>query len=341
MKRHSPDKGESQKDHETERTTRSKVWAGRDAEKGSSSNSHNSGNNDSSKPLEKVPACEQIARLLDLCNAPKPEVPQPLLRRTASLSGDIETAARSLLPENTPALYERKWINGRDTGRGDGVLLKFMQFNVLADGLSGEDPEKGGFDAVPALSLDWQFRRINLLREIFRQGVWPDIISMEEVDHYEDWFRPFLSALGYSGSFVAKPSSPCKQTAPHSGLEDGCALFWRNDTVELKQLETMNYHHRDPVDGKPADRKSNQVAILATLKVQGAQPVVAAVTHLVAEKTSEGERRRAQQMSELIERLGALALPCIVGLGLARCCHLIPFPCPARSIQGSSCPLLR
>ena len=29
-----------------------------------------------------------------------------------------------------------------------GVPLKFMQFNVLADGLSGEDPDKGGKDKV-------------------------------------------------------------------------------------------------------------------------------------------------------------------------------------------------
>ena len=68
--------------------------------------------------------------------------------------------------------------------------------------------------------------------------------------------------------------------------------------------------------GIPTDDTSSQVAILATLKVQGAQPVVAAVTHLIAAKTPEGERGRAQQMSALIQRLGAIGLPCIVGLGL-------------------------
>ena len=266
MKRQSPDKeGGVQRDDEAERTaTRQKVEDGQDAGgSGGSNNSDGGSRSESTKPLEKVPAHEQIARLLDLCNAPKPGVPQPLLRRTASLSGDIEEAARSLLPADTPALYEREWASGKgaDAGCNGGVLLKFMQFNVLADGLSGEDPEKGGFNAVPPLSLDWQFRRINLLREIFRQGVWPDIISMEEVDHYEDWFSPFLSALGYSGSFMAKPSSPCKLTAPQSGLEDGCALFWRNDTVELQELETMNYDQYSQ-EGTPTDKKSNQVVIL-------------------------------------------------------------------------------
>lgn len=296
------------------RVTRQKVGGSEDA---GDDSGVVSGRDRRGPEVEEVPAHEQIAKLLDLCSVPKPGVAHPLLRRTPSLSGDIEQAARSLLPSGTPALYKREWANGKAT-RAGGVLLKFMQFNVLADGLSGKDPEKGGFEAVPPLSLDWQFRRINLLREIFRQGVWPDIISMEEVDHYDDWFKPFLTALGYLGSFIAKPNSPCKRTAPDSGLEDGCALFWRNDTVELKQLETMNYDNYAE-DGTPTGEKSNQVAILATLKVQGAGPVVAAVTHLSAAKTPEGERSRAHQMSELINRLSSLRLPCIVGLGLALC----------------------
>jgi hypothetical protein len=82
----------------------------------------------------------------------KPDVEKPLLRRSASLSGDIEDAARSLLPENTPALYPRVWTGDREAST-EGVQLKFMQFNVLADGLSGEDPGKGGFGAVPPQSL--------------------------------------------------------------------------------------------------------------------------------------------------------------------------------------------
>mmetsp|Transcript_36661 Transcript_36661/g.59095 ORF Transcript_36661/g.59095 Transcript_36661/m.59095 type:complete len:498 (+) Transcript_36661:84-1577(+) len=264
--------------------------------------------------LAKVPAQEQIAQLLELCTNARPGMAQPLLRRTASLSGDIEGAARSLLPAETPALYPRVWVNGVEAPR-EGVQLKFMQFNVLADGLSGEDPSKGGFNAVPPQSLDWQFRRINLVREIFRQGVWPDIISMEEVDHYYDWFEPLLTQLGYAGKYKAKPNSPCKKTAPHSGLEDGCALFWRTDTVTMMNIETMNFNNYND-DGTLTGEKSNQVAILATLQVRGAVPVVAAVTHLSAAKTVEGEQARSQQMNELIEHLETFQLPCIVGLDM-------------------------
>ena len=51
-----------------------------------------------------------------------------------------------------------------------------------------------------------------------------------------------------------------------SGLEDGCALFWRTDTVTLQNVETMNYNAYTE-DGSLSGEKANQVAILATLQV--------------------------------------------------------------------------
>ncbi len=41
--------------------------------------------------------------------------------------------------------------------------------------------------------------------------------------------------------------------------------------------------------------KPNEVAILATLQVDGASPFVAAVTHLLAAKTVERERERERK----------------------------------------------
>lgn len=138
---------------------------------------------------------------------------------------------------------------------------------------------------------------------------------MEEVDHYYDWFEPLLTQLGYAGKYKAKPNSPCKKTAPGTGLEDGCALFWRTDTVHMISIETMNFDKYDD-DGAATGEKSNQVAILATLQVCGAVPVVAAVTHLSAAKTALGEEARSHQMNELLEHLETFQLPCIVGLDM-------------------------
>ena len=137
-------------------------------------------------------------------------------------------------------LYRRRWAESSDTS--PGAPLRVVQFNVLADGLSGRDTKLGGFDSAPKESLKWEARRRRLLEEIFRHpGREPDVICLEEVDHYHDWFMPQLSKRGYRGFFLKKPKSPCLKTAPGSGLEDGCALFCREATVAVARVEAMNY----------------------------------------------------------------------------------------------------
>lgn len=134
---------------------------------------------------------------------------------------------------------------------------------------------------------------------------------MQEVDHFHDFFVHKYDALGYDGRFIKKPYSPCKNSLDPN-LEDGCALFWRRDRLTLVELDTMNYEKLNP-DGQPTGTKSNQVALLATLLAKGAAgPAIFAVTHLAAAKTAEGERTRAQQAAQLLDRLHAARLPCVV-----------------------------
>ena len=185
-----------------------------------------------------------------------------------------------------------------------------VQFNVLADGLSGRDTKLGGFDSAPPASLRWEARRERLLEEVFRHpGRVPDVICLEEVDHYSDWFLPRLRERGYRGFFVKKPKSPCLKTAPGSGLEDGCALFCREATVAVARVETMNYE------------ASNQVALLATVRVAESSSLVLACTHLVARKTAEGEAARKRQVCELMERLDTMGLPCVICLDMNAAPH--------------------
>ena len=209
-------------------------------------------------------------------------------------------------------LYRRRWADSPDTT--PGVPLRVVQFNVLADGLSGRDTKLGGFDSAPPASLRWEARRERLLEEIFRHpGPEPDVICLEEVDHYSDWFLPRLRERGYRGFFVKKPKSPCLKTAPGSGLEDGCALFCREATVAVARVETLNY------------ASSNQVALLATVRMTGPQTgsssFVVACTHLVARKTAEGEAARKRQVCELMERLDTTGLPHVICLDMNAAPH--------------------
>ena len=138
---------------------------------------------------------------------------------------------------NSAPLYRRRWAES--SKKKEGVDLRVVQFNVLADGLSGRDTKLGGFDSAPKECLKWEARRERLLEEVFRHpGPAPDVICLEEVDHFDDWFMPQLSKRGYRGFFLKKPKSPCLKTAPGSGLEDGCALFCREATVAVARVES-------------------------------------------------------------------------------------------------------
>jgi len=166
-----------------------------------------------------------------------------------------------------------------------------------------------------------------LLEELFRHGTMPDVITMQEVDHYQDWFRPVLEGLGYSGCFVAKPNSPCRQSLNPS-LEDGCALFWRREAFALRHVESISY-------GAARGRAwaTNQVALVAELRPRdGTPPFVLATTHLAAKKTSEGESLRVQQVSELLDHLRVKGLPFVLGMDMNAAPHqnnCADYPCQA------------
>ena len=47
----------------------------------------------------------------------------------------------------------------------------------------------------------------------------PDVITMQENDHYYDFFLPELAALGYDGFFAPKPASACLEVRIHTFLQ--------------------------------------------------------------------------------------------------------------------------
>ena len=199
-------------------------------------------------------------------------------------------------------LYERSWAIG--DMQATGKRLRVVQFNTLADGLSGMHQDKGGFTDTPAGSLEWKYRRGRIVEEMFKHFE-PDIVACEEVDHY-DWLAAEMAQRGMRGTFLKKPDSPCKYSLDPT-LEDGCALFWREATVTVGATHTLHYPWLT-AEGEATGKSSNQVAILAEMRtVDGGVPFVVAVSHLFAAKTSEAERARAQQMTALLQRTRELA----------------------------------
>ena len=113
------------------------------------------------------------------------------------------------------------------------LILRVLQFNVLADGLAGLRPDLGRFNRASKEILNWDHRKIRILHEITQYE--PDIITMQEVDHYYDFFLPELSARGYTGYFAPKPTSACLEVSKN---EDGCAMFVKRSKLRVISCET-------------------------------------------------------------------------------------------------------
>lgn len=150
---------------------------------------------------------------------------------------------------------------------------------------------KDGFIHCPLDALNWQERKYLILEEILSYR--PDILCLQEVDHYYDTFQPIMASLGYHGTFLAKPWSPCLDVEQNNG-PDGCALFFRRSRFSPQATA----HLRLSALMLP----TNQVAIVQklTCRVTG-QRLCVAVTHLKAR--SGWERLRSAQGADFLQKL--------------------------------------
>jgi nocturnin len=120
----------------------------------------------------------------------------------------------------------------------------------------------------------------------------PDVICLQEVDHFADFFSPELMRLGYMGLHAPKPQSIGTRA-------DGCALFVKTSRLSMLSCSVFTYAIPDP---------QNQVAVLGLCKVMRGEEnepvhVILATTHLKAAKDLRGERCRCKQAEQLLSRL--------------------------------------
>ncbi|XP_029449915.1 nocturnin isoform X2 [Rhinatrema bivittatum] len=166
--------------------------------------------------------------------------------------------------------------------------IRVMQWNILAQAL-GEG--KDNFIKCPMEALKWEERKYLILEEILTYQ--PDVLCLQEVDHYWDTFQPMLSRLGYQCTFLPKPWSPCLEVECNNG-PDGCALFFLQDRFQLVSSSKLRLTART--------LQTNQVAIAETLQCrETGRLICVVVTHLKAR--TGWERFRSAQGSDLLRNL--------------------------------------
>lgn len=212
--------------------------------------------------------------------------------------------------------------------------LRLLQFNVLADGLAGLREDLGMFSRVGREHLCWEYRKHRLLHEI--QQYDPDIITLQEVDHYYDFFLPELLKRGYVGYFAPKPTSACLEVSSNG---DGCALFVKSKKLRVVSCETKTLalskaeltDSGELQEDEKSIRAQNQVGLIAVCELvptaaddddpcapysphgqqsssatAAAPPILIGTTHLKSSKTAVGERYRLRAVSQVLTALNTI-----------------------------------
>jgi len=166
--------------------------------------------------------------------------------------------------------------------------LKLVQFNTLADTFAGPH----FLNVKDANILKWETRKDQIINAITLDN--PDVICLEEVDHYSDFFLPILQQKGYAGTFVKKPSN---------SSNDGLALFYKTNRLKLITEQFILYEGQ------------NQNAIITIFDVihegTAKQRVCICATHLKAK--SGFAEVRANEVKQLIKEISTHShLPTII-----------------------------
>ncbi|XP_033632219.1 nocturnin-like isoform X1 [Asterias rubens] len=171
--------------------------------------------------------------------------------------------------------------------------IRVMQWNILADAL-GEGADN--FIKCPSQVLKWKSRRLSCLQEILTYD--PDVVCLQEVDHYEDFFKKHLERVGYVGTFNPKPDSPCLYCLHNNG-PDGCAVFYKSKKFTLISSVSPILE----VVERGQKWTTNQVAVLVRLRCNSPEKehpkeFVVGTTHLKA-KSSYQKLRYLQGLNLL------------------------------------------
>jgi len=126
-----------------------------------------------------------------------------------------------------PPAPKRPLLAAKDAGAGGGVRFRMLTYNILAEIYATQQM----YPYCDFWALNWNYRVVNLIREL--KDAAADIMCLQEVqaDHYEKHLKPQLSDAGFDSLFKQKT----REDMGGKGKIDGCATFWRRTKFRLAE----------------------------------------------------------------------------------------------------------
>lgn len=102
--------------------------------------------------------------------------------------------------------------------------LRIVSWNVLADCyIHGQSD----LDEETMKTRSWDYRQLSI-RECI-ESFDADVLCLQEIDHYDDFYRPVLKELGYKTKFLKRPTK-----------RDGCLTCYRANRFQLVAHKELN-----------------------------------------------------------------------------------------------------
>ncbi len=192
---------------------------------------------------------------------------------------------------------KRSRSSGNSAGAsGEPGKLRVVSYNILAQSkLKGPK-----YAYCTGTQVNWQVRRNILLQELL--SFQADVLCLQEVDHFEDWWRPQLSRAGYDGVYQ-------KRARFH---RDGVATFFLRDKFQLFSTEIVDFNQAGEFLGeeKSSSRiQQDNCAIVVALqpweKSDHPSAICVANTQLVVpqcEDLKPVQRKQVLMLVRVIER---------------------------------------
>lgn len=270
---------------------------------------HFSEENVQSEKSKKVVVSSSAIRIGDrIIHLPSKSEDPRVARRVRKLP-----ASRPLLPASPQTAPASLWDNcskGRGFDFKEESSLSVLSYQVLSQEAST------GFNHIREKILNGKLRRVRLAEEILSYSA--DVICLQDVDHYSDFWKVQLANSGYDVVFHPKTS----KVKLRSKTAEGVLIAWSRDLFTLFRSETVDLNDQfealREIDGPLAfEAVNDDVAVIVCLQPWQDSHAPSAIT-VCSSMLIEGnkEKVRTVEAQYLLRRIEAfnrdLGLPVIL-----------------------------
>jgi hypothetical protein len=211
----------------------------------------------------------------------------------------------------------RTWINWGGSGvdqKSENRLrevdgIKFLSYHVFSDSKASKIRYSS--------TKSWHHRKTKLIQEIKTYNA--DIICLQDVDHYADWWQPQLMYLGYDSLYK-------KRTDAVEEHLEGVVIAYKRDLFQLFKTEEvlLNYagEHQSAIIRRRC--RTDDVALMAFLQPWRANfldSAICIVSAMLSDQEPENQVdvrfEQARYLTECIESENrSYHLPVIIGMSM-------------------------